>query len=245
MATSGYGFTEMWDRIKDVDVFFFSFDGPRDIHDGQRSPGAFDALMQAMDFLEKKKRRFWTTTVLTLQNLDYIDYILDTARTRKFMTNFQVLCSIAPGFLLPGTAPRNHIDSSLRPDPENYAAAIQHLRKRKKTDARAVIGTSDTFFTMVQHWKNNPEIVNEKPWKYCRCWAGTLYCYIDANGDLYPCGDIMETVPGVNAVRLGFDQAFRSLPRPRCQSCIVACYSELNLMFSFNARSIVNWISKV
>jgi MoaA/NifB/PqqE/SkfB family radical SAM enzyme len=245
MATSGYALTDLWEKIKDIDIFFFSFDGPREIHDGQRSPGAFDTLMKAMDFLEHKKRKFWTTTVLTSQNLGHIDYILDMARSRDFTTNFQVLCSIAPNMLLPGTVLRNHIEERLRVDHDKYANAIAFLQKRKKTDAKRIVGASDMFLDMVRQWENGPDIFSEKPSKHCRCWAGKLYCFIDPSGDLYPCGDIIGTVAGTSAVRLGFEKAFRSLPRPRCQSCIVACYSELNLMFSLNVRSILNWVSRV
>jgi MoaA/NifB/PqqE/SkfB family radical SAM enzyme len=242
MATSGHGLADRWEEISDIDIFFFSFDGPREIHDGQRSPGAFDVLMNAMDFLEKKKRKFWTTTVLTLQNIGHLDYILDMARSRGFMTNFQVLC---PHMHLPGTPSRNDLDGKLRMDRDQVAGALALLRKRKKSGAKSVIGSSDAFIDMVRQWKHGPAIFSEQKSSSCRCWAGRLYCFIDPSLDVYPCGDVIGTVAGTSAVKLGFEKAFQSLPAAPCRSCIVACYSELNLMFSLNMKSILNWAGKV
>ena len=49
MATSGIRIPEIFDQIKETDLFLMSFDGPEDIHDYQRNRGSYRVLREAME----------------------------------------------------------------------------------------------------------------------------------------------------------------------------------------------------
>ena len=245
IATTGWHCEKNWDNLRDIDIFFLSFDGPREIHDAQRGNGSYEAVTTAMDFLARQKKPFWLTTVLTACNIPHIDFILDTARDRNSQANFHLLYYTATSEYLDGSFHLHQPDADMAANTQIYQDAIAYLLKRKKGDMRRVIGSSATYLEALAQWGDLSEVYRKRPSPKYRCFAGKLYCYIDANGDLYPCGDVMGRVQPVSALEHGFGTAFRTLPPLPCESCIVACFNELNLMFSLNPENILNWLGRV
>lgn len=245
MATTGVHLRKHFDQVKDIDIFFLSFDGPREIHDAQRGQGAYDVLMEAMDVLSKNGKRFWTTTVITAKNQTHIDFILNTARERDFLTNFHLLYFTGTDQYLPGAMHLNQASDGLRADQSLYEKVLADLAGRKASPGSANIASSAVYFQTLQKWGDYSQVYRQSPSRYYKCWAGKLFCYIDANGDVYPCGDVMGRVRPRNAIELGLAKAFETLAPIPCKSCIVACYTELNLMFSLNLKSVLNWSGKV
>ena len=245
MATTGVYLKKMWRRVKDVDIFFLSFDGPRKIHDSQRGDGAYDVLMEAIATLKEKKKRFWTTTVLTGQNIDQIDFIMGMALEKGFLTNFHLLYFTGTDDYLPGAIHHNDLDGRIKADQRQYHEILDRLMALKRTRRGDVIASSPSYFKVLRQWGDFSQVYRPAPSPHYRCWAGKLYCYIDANGDLYPCGDVMGRVRPVNCLENGFEHAFSNLAPVPCRSCIIACYTELNLMFSLNLTSVWNWNRKV
>lgn len=244
IASSGFQFDKAWDGLKDIDIFFLSFDGPCEIHDGQRGQGSYNTLMKAMDFLQQKGKRFWTTTVLTSANIDHIDFILDTVRSRNSQANFHLLYFAGANESHGGFHP-NEMEGSLKVNNLQYISAIKYLLKRKRTDMKKVIGSSKMYLEALLRWGDLSQVYRKERSPFYSCWAGKLYCYVDSNGDLYSCGDAMGRVKPVNSLEMEFEKAFFSLPPLPCESCIVACFNEINLMFSLNLSSILNWLRKV
>jgi MoaA/NifB/PqqE/SkfB family radical SAM enzyme len=245
VATTGFRIPEKWDDVKDIDIFFLSFDGPRDIHEKQRGEKSYDVLFSAIEFLKARHKRFWTTTVLTRQNREHIDYILQVAQTHNFLTNFHLLYF---------TSTPDHLEASIHPGTigDEYAMndqecreTLRYLMEKKKTALGRHIGSSSLYFESLLKWKDYSCVYGSEKSGLYDCMAGKMYCYIDANGDLYPCCDVMGKVAPRNILKEGFMQAFKGMPDPPCKSCIVACYTELNLMFSLRLKSILNWGNKV
>jgi MoaA/NifB/PqqE/SkfB family radical SAM enzyme len=245
LATSGYQLIRNWDKIKNLDIFFLSFDGPPEIHDLQRGEGSFKTLFESIEFLKSRKKKFWTTTVVTRLNAAHLDYILQAAKDKGFLANFQLLY-FDPAFRFHHQSIHPDVlDERLVMDNEQYLEALKYLLKRKKSDARNVIGSSAGYFENLLKWGDFTRVYRTEKSKDYDCLAGRMYCYIDANGDLYPCCDVMGVVQPRNLLKEGFREAFAHLSAAPCKSCLVACYAELNLMFSLSPGSIFNWLNKV
>lgn len=240
MASTGYRFPEIWDRIKDIEIFFLSFDGPREIHDAQRGRGAFDTLFAAIEFLQSKAKKFWTTTVITGKNIAHIDYILDTAKKMNFKANFHLLYFTDSGDYLEKAMHPPAIDEDIVVN-GGYRSVLARLLERKRTDMRDVIGSSEPYLRYLLQWEDYSKVYSKKCSPWFKCWAGKMYCYIDANGDVYPCADMMGQIEPRNILRMGFKKAFESMPAIPCQSCIVACHTEINMMFSLRLDAVLNW----
>lgn len=245
MATSGIRIPRLIEQIRETDLFLMSFDGPEEVHDYQRNKGSYRVLRDAMKSLREHGKEFWTTTVVTSRNINEIDYILNTAREEEFICNFHLLYSGAtvdelPGYLHPG----EQNDDYAATDKE-YRNLLRYLIERKSTDLGKTIGDSLSYLQFLLDWEDFSIAYREEKTNRYNCWAGKLFAYIDSNGDLYPCCDVIGRVDGRNILRYGFSGAFKSLPPLPCHSCIVACYTEMNLMFSLNLKSIRNWALKV
>ena len=79
-----------------------------------------------------------------------------------------------------------------------------------------------------------------------RCLASRASCELMPDGMLYSCGWSMIRRPGVSVRDHGFAGAFARLePMPDCRSCASSCELESNLIFSLNARTVLNWCRRV
>ena len=124
---------------------------------------------------------------------------------------------------------------------EEYRAIFKRLIHEKKVGAP--IASSLKYLETLRDWDDYTTIYSSRVNKCARCWAGKLYCYIDTNGQMYPCGDSIGVIPGVDVLSNGFQKAFHDLNvNAACRFCIVACDLEQNLMFSLNAGTILNWL---
>jgi len=245
MATSGIRIPKLIDQIKETDLFLMSFDGPEEVHDYQRNKGSYRVLRDAMQCLREHGKEFWTTTVVTRRNINEIDYILDTARKEEFICNFHLLYSSStsdelPGYLHPGEQSEDYAATE-----KEYRSLLRYLIKRKNTDLGRTIGDSLSYLQFLLNWNDFSIAYRPERNNLYTCWAGKLFAYIDSNGDLFPCCDVIGRVEPRNILKLGFPRAFETLPTLPCRSCIVACYTEMNLMFSLNLKSIRNWVFKV
>ncbi len=245
MATSGIRIPQLFEQVKETDLFLMSFDGPEEIHDYQRNRGSYRVLREAMQCLRDHGKEFWTTTVVTRANIDRIDYILDTAVAEGFICNFHLLYSGPDAGPIPGYLHPPEATASLAASDEEYRRMLRYLLKRKQTDLKNTIGDSSSYLRALIDWEDLSRVYRQGEHERYACWAGRLFVYIDSNGDLYPCCDVIGRVPGRNVLKLGFERALETLPELPCHSCIVACYTEMNLMFSLNLSSIRNWVFKV
>jgi MoaA/NifB/PqqE/SkfB family radical SAM enzyme len=245
MATSGIRIPQLFDQVKETDLFLMSFDGPQEVHDYQRNQGSYRVLREAMQCLRANGKEFWTTTVVTRANMGRIDFILDTAAAEGFICNFHLLYSGPDTGPLPGYLHPPETTAALAASDEEYRRLLRYLWQRKRTDLKKIIGDSSSYLRVLIDWGDLSRVYRREEHRQYTCWAGRLFAYIDSNGDLYPCCDVIGRVPGRNLLKLGFARARESLPELPCRSCIVACYTEMNLMFSLNLSSICNWVFKV
>lgn len=230
LDTNGYLLPERRELLDHLDHLILSLDGPEEAHDANREPGSWKKVMAALDCIPPG-RTVWTITVLTRHNIQHVDWILDEADRRGFVPTFQVL---------------HHnelfgINDELRPSAEEYAQVLRYLAEQKRRGRR--IGTSVGCFEHLAAWKDYQR--NTSPegglgWK--KCWGGKFFVNIDTNGDLYPCSLTVGELPAPNALELGFAEAYRQVAPPPCQSCLATCYSEYNLLFSLNFRTILQWV---
>ncbi|MBU1088037.1 MAG: radical SAM protein [Candidatus Omnitrophica bacterium] len=89
LNTNGFLLAKKQAVLDKVQVLKLSFDGPVNIHDKIRGEGSFAQLMQAIKIVKQSKVKLLLCAVLSQANLDYIDYILNTAKDLNSMVFFQ------------------------------------------------------------------------------------------------------------------------------------------------------------
>ena len=234
------------ERIEDLkmaDVVFLSFEGPREAHDALKGRGSYEKLIDAFELLHSRGVKFLTTTTLTKLNRDAVPFILRTAREYGFTANIQCLhypyASAGPsGFL-----DRHPLADLLLSGEEHREIGRRLLQFRGEGEP---VATSPRCLSYIFiDWPDHHKVFLREPHdRRVRCWAGRLFCFIDVEGVVYPCGGTVERQEReryLNAIDVGFERAFRHLRPSACRACLQACHVEMNLLFSWDMATIAHW----
>lgn len=233
LDTNGYLIPRRTDLLETIDHLIISLDGPEEAHDANREPGSFAKAWEAVETVSRAGTPLWTITVLTANNLDKVDWILDRAEAKNFTPTFQVLHH----------SDYYGVNDPLRPSEEACRECLKKLIEAKKQGRR--IGNSLQCLEHLLAWPDYKLNASPQPGSgWNQCWAGKFFVNIDADGCLYPCSLLINENKGPNILELGFEGAWRKLissPLP-CHSCSATCFTEYNLLFSLNHRTILQWV---
>lgn len=217
--------------LRHLDHLVLSLDGPREAHERNRGSGSFDKVMAAVETAAGRVP-LWTITVLTKNNLDSIDFILEKAREYGFLATFQLL---------------HHNDlmgkghASLLPSPEEYRKVIRKIIDEKKKGAPIV--SSMKYLYHLLAWPDYSVPVSARAIRGARCWAGRLYCNVDTDGSVYPCSLLVGKTQALNSREVGFKRAFSHLQeQDTCASCTASCFTEYNYLYSLDISTIREWL---
>jgi len=208
-------------KIKNLDLLQLSIDGPEEINDGQRYKGSYRDVVSAMEIAKGEIPKIWLTCVLTKNNLNSVDFILDLAEEQDLKVFFQPVVD----YKNCGMEAKN-----LFPDERKYKETIKKLLKLKRTNRH--IGNSRAGLGYLYNWPN---------YKKKKCYAGKLFVHIYPNGDIYPCFN-MDSKRSVNCLSNGFNTAFKNLELEDCEGCWTYANIEMNYLFNLNLNSVWNTI---
>lgn len=233
LDTNGYLIPKKTKLLERLDHLIISLDGPQEAHDANREPGSYEKAMAAIEIASQSPVALWTITVLTINNIYKVDWILKEAEKYGFTPTFQVLHH----------SDHFGVNNPLRPSDEEYRECLQYLKEAKLKGRK--IGNSIQCLDHLINWKDyshNTSTESGSAWK--KCWAGQFYLNIDADGCLYPCSLLIGDHQGPDAIELGFAEAAKQLRQKLlpCQSCSATCFTEYNLLFSLNHRTILQWV---
>lgn len=231
MDTNGRLVPRKLDVVKMLDHLVVSLDGPRQMHDANRQPGSFDHAMAALE-ATRGLLNVWTLTVFTRHNLEAVDFLLDVARTYGTMAAFQFL---------------HHNETmggdthAMRATDEEYRRVVRRLLYLKRRGEP--IASSVRYLRHLLHWPTYGLPKDPQARGGFRCWAGQLYCNVDADGAVYPCSLLIGERPSLKATQVGLAEALRFASRHvGCRSCDAACFTEYNCMYDLDPSVIWDWI---
>lgn len=231
------------EALEKADMVFLSFEGPREVHEELKGKGSFPLLMDALAALKERGIPTLTTTTLTRRNRESIPFILDTARRYGFVANFQ--CLHYPLGSEDGGGFRDaHPLADLLLDEDEHRRVGRELIALRRSGAPIADSEACLRYIWLE-WEDHRRIfLPSLPAGGARCRAGRLFCQVDVEGVVYPCGSTFERARKAlykNALEVGVREAFLSLPESPCRACVQACHVELNQLFSMNPATIVHW----
>ncbi|MBN1426607.1 radical SAM protein [Candidatus Fermentibacteria bacterium] len=234
MDTNGTLVPKKLDVVKNLDHLVISLDGPRELHDTNRQEGSFDHAMAALEATHGVVS-VWTLSVFTRHNLSAVDYLLENAQRFKAMAAFQ--------FLHHNETMGGSTDSMRASDAE-YRDVVRRLLVLKRQGAP--IASSTRYLRYLLHWPDYGVPKSAAPRGGVHCWAGRLYCNVDADGAVYPCSLLIGERPSRNAVETGFLPAFRFAgAHVDCRSCDAACFTEYNCLYDLDPGVMWDWVSAI
>lgn len=232
MDTNGTLVPKKLDVVKMLDHLVVSLDGPKDAHDCNRQAGSFDHAMAALE-ATRGMVNVWTLTVFTRHNLDAVDFLVDNARRFGAMAAFQFLHH---------NETMGGCTESMRASDAEYRRVVRRLLLLKRKGAP--IASSTRYLRYLLHWPDYGRPKSSEPRGGMRCWAGKLYCNVDADGAVYPCSLLIGERPSMNAAEVGFFPAFRfASTQVDCRSCDAACFTEYNCLYDLDSAVMWDWLA--
>ncbi len=221
---SSNGMLAAWkiNDIKNIDTLTLSFDGDEKIHDAQRCEGSYRNTLEAIKSAKQNNIFTRLHTVLTKNNIECIDYILDFAKEKKVIVSFSVV-EFDP------FSDRENIRALLPPE-DKFKSVILNLFYQK-TRGNKYIGNSLVGLKYFYNWPH---------YKRMSCCAGKIYCRIECNGDIFPCANLVDKPKPENCIEHGFQNAFMRLLQNNCEACWCDTRIEMNYIYSLNWEAIYN-----
>lgn len=233
LISNGVLVPEKIDELKGLDTLFLSLDGPRDLHENNRGKGTYDKAIDAIKVAQEKGIPVCTITVLTGDDEEKIDFILDRAEEMGFSCTFQLIY-------------RDEVVSA--PSAEkapDYGPVVEKLIEEKEKGRP--VASSKSYLEHLLEWEDYAQTaIYPSEEEKLECFGGKLYCNIDTDGRVYPCDWVIGRIEEPNASEIGFEKAWKRMkPAEKCGGCLKSCYSEYNLMFSPRFEAIRNAVRLV
>jgi len=240
LCTNAVLLAKYLDALQDkIDLFVLSLDGRQEYNDWLRGNGTYEKVIEALGLLAERGIRPLLFCCLVDDNLGDVDLMVSVARQYGAYVTFNVAVGQA------GEGAR--VPLAKRTD-EAYRDAIRRILEHKRDGAP--IYYSRNTYEQALHWPSFAiesydaaslaQVCASERRHFVRCVAGRFWCYIECNGDVYPCYQLVNTLPVKNIERDGMRAAFAHLASLRfCCRCYNMTLSELNLQAQLNPRAVL------
>ena len=209
-------------EIKNLDFLLLSYDGSPQAQKNVRGEKAYNVVIDAIDAAKSNNIKVITVTVLTKDNIHEVDAILKLAEQKGFSCEFHPIYSSS---LFGGSA------KNLQPDQKSMLRTAEKLKKIKRSDPLQRIVLSSLTLDYLKYW---PKFKKQK------CWAGNAYIYIDTDGRMYPCMQMIGKTDGVSCFSGPLTEGLKAMKRLPCKGCWCLPNVECNYLFSLNPKVIWN-----
>lgn len=219
--------------LKKVDKLLLSLDGDEQTHDTQRGPGSYKKVISAIEAAKSHKIPVNVGMVVTSKNIDKLHEYFNLLSFYKIEGRINIL------FERMSRTSDNQVISCVKGKKEDIKMLIHKLLEYKRKGYPIIYSTNTLKHCL--NWKDyDKEWLEEPPnFKYPKCYAGKLYCFVNSNGDLLPCCLRNSTAGITNGVKLGFKKAFDLMLPPKCITCYTLPYTNLNLICHLDVISIL------
>jgi MoaA/NifB/PqqE/SkfB family radical SAM enzyme len=232
MDSNGLLWRERHGELAALDHVTFALDGTEATHEANRGVGTYAKVKDALAIAAKTDDlAVWTLTVLTKNNLQSIDSIIENAEQLGIHCAFQILHHN-------DVMGANH--DAMMPTNEEYREAIDHIIHRKQQGAP--IASSSRYLNYLRSWPDYHQSTQVEKHRGVGCKAGAMYCNVDADGKVYACSLLVGKSDAQNALEVGFKKAFDAIPAIPCQGCSSACFTEYNHIYSLDPACILEWM---
>jgi MoaA/NifB/PqqE/SkfB family radical SAM enzyme len=212
----------MINDLKRLDILVISYDSPEEVHDEYRKKGSYKKVIEAIKIARKNRIKVWTTTVLTKNNIDCMDFVLEKAKELDFRVSFQ------PVYNYPLSTDVNSILPSLK----DFRETIKQLIRRKKSGAPLIYSLSFLNY-LYKTWPTYDQSI-------LKCLAGKFFCVVSPSGNVHPCQPLQKNIKPLNGLKVGFKKAFENIGDFACEGCFCDSFIESNFLFSFDLHAIYN-----
>lgn len=207
LATNGNMVARRINYIREVDSVNMTLDGPESIHDLQRGRGQFRKVLEAGQVLKENNIPFYFNTVLTKNNCDRLDEILDIIRGMGAKVMLQ------PVFY----SEESHAGDlegyrETRYENEQLIAALEKLIALKNAG-------DDIILLSKRYYQNVINSVRRNEMMFCKN-GGSMFVTVSPDGHVTPCNLLSRGEKWLKGSSVGFEEAYKKMPCVDCDGCI-------------------------
>jgi Fe-coproporphyrin III synthase len=199
----------IYEKVKNMprDVLLtFSFNGKEETHDETRGvKGNFKKLMETIEKLKSLNQNVNLIFTVTKENYDQLLWAWEFAKKQ----NLNILFSPEMDY-----GRLNH-DGNRSLNGEQKKIVLNQLQKIYGERKRGFFDY--TYFLFFKKFYEKRNITN-------KCYAGTNSIYIDYNGDVYPCENLVGRIPPLANIKSGIKIPKDYSPMIKNSKCYEGCY---------------------
>jgi len=232
LVTNGLLVPDNMKMVRMVDCLVVSFDGREKGHENNRIVGGHKAALNAIRAARSNGVLVLTITVITKNNINDIDYILETAKERGFACMFNLLhgADVFPEM------------GGMLPTKGQYRRAILNIMKKKREGYPVVLSYKSLRHML--NWEDYRRTCKFGGPGEGRCLAGKLFCNIDTDGTLSACDISKHFSEKIDITKHGFRSAWLRLGKQKlpCSSCACSALTDYNNMLLPDVGTVGSWL---
>ena len=215
ITTNGRLVAKRADTLGALHTMLISLDGGQDFQDTTKHNDV-KTVINAISLMKRRHgTKVWLSTVLLNHSREQMDFVIAVCRdldVKVLLQPFHDILAVGKGF-----------DRQLRDEP------LKDIFRYALDKAPEVVANSPDYIDM---------IFNDGFLHPSFCLAGVRTCFINSNGNVFPCLPIMmEDKPTLNGLKAGWREAFESMPTASCATCRYPNQAELYFTFAMKQRT--------
>ncbi|UCC39060.1 MAG: radical SAM protein [Candidatus Aminicenantes bacterium] len=211
-----------------LDELIISLDSPNEeTNDLLRGKGAYEAAVRAIDIALERGVRTFVNMVLTRENMNDLEEMLEFCEGRGIRLNAQPMMFERKYF-----------------DPRALALALPHAQMRSlnlrlaewKKQGRGILFSSQVY-QKASNWSDYNTLTTSSK-ENSSCIAGRFYFHIEPNGDVHPCGLHGANFAPKNILKDGLIEALTHAKTHNCGDCLMPYMNERKALFGFKFAAL-------
>ncbi|MBI4800724.1 MAG: radical SAM protein [Desulfarculus sp.] len=200
--------------LQRLNTMLLSLDGDQDFQRCTKNNDV-DQILRSVELVRSNGTQVWLSTVALSQTGSQLDFLFGICRD----LGLKLLLQPFQGELIPGRAF----------DQQATQQQLSGLFRRALDKAPDLLANTPDYVDM---------ILQDQYLHPPRCLAGRRTCFINSNGDVFPCLPLLlEAGAAPNGLELGWEKAFAQTEVSTCQPCRFPCQAELYFTFSLRWRT--------
>ena len=229
VTTHGLNIAAHPDLLDHLDEVVVSLDSPTsEFHDRLRGAGTQAGAVRAIDLARERGRRTFAVMVVCRENYAALEPMLEFCERRGIRLHAQPV--------LFGRAPFDDQARHLALTDEQIRTMHQRLAGWKR-QGRALL-FSEWAYQKVAGWPDH-EVLTTPSEGESPCMAGKVYVHIEANGDVWPCGQHGADFGPKNILQHGLVEALRHVRHHDCGDCFSAYLNERKALFGLRPAALL------
>lgn len=234
LNTNGALVPKKINQLKRLDSICISLDGNEAANDRNRGNGTFKEIMEGIKCAKASGIPTHISATITTNSIETVDEVFDIAREIGFRVEFG----------LPYEQTTSNKDNpAMKLYDEQVKIFLNKILEYKRKGYP--IFYSDSTYKYALSW---PASYSEKmlydnipmDFKIIDCYMGRYMCFVDGDGLVYPCGQLIGSFPALNFTEVGFKKAWDNLEKnKKCKTCYCPCFTEFNQVYGLKLNVLI------